>query len=623
MPFLQLYGRVLTLLAHEQGLAVTLAIANLALAAFSFVEPVLFGQVVDALSAIGRRPAEQIWAEAVWLLALWGVVGLVGIVASILVSLHSDRMAHRNRLLVMAKFFEHVMALPLQFHGDTHSGRLIKVMLQGGDNLFGLWLSFFREHLSTFVACLVLLPLTLFMNWRMSVLLIGLVVFFAALTVLVIRHTEQAQGAVEDYHTELAASAADALANVMVVQSFERLAAEARQFRHIIRRVIDAQFPVLTWWAVVSVMTRGASTIAVILIFVFGTVLTFEGRTTVGEVVTFMGFATMLIGRLEQTMGFVARMFFQRPAIEEFFELLDTVTTVPEKPDARPLATVRGEVVFDQVGFAYVPQRQVLADVSFAVKPGMTVALVGHTGSGKTTTMGLLQRLRDPDAGAIRIDGMDLRDATLESLRRAVGVVFQESLLFNRSIAENLRVGKPDATQNELEMAARLAEAHDFIISQVQGYDTLVGERGSTLSGGERQRLSIARALLKNPPILILDEATSALDTRTEEKVQRALKALMAGRTTFVIAHRLSTVRDADLILVFEHGRIVERGSFGELVARGGVFSELVSTQLAPTEKKIEEGMAAADAALAEAEAEAEARGAQGLAPGTAGLPAG
>jgi len=333
-----------------------------------------------------------------------------------------------------------------------------------------------------------------------------------------------------------------------------------------------------------------------------------EGKSTVGEIVTFMGFATMLIGRLEQAMGFVSRMFFQRPALEEFFELLDTRTTVPEKPDARPLQNVRGEVSFDNVSFSYVPGREVLSQVNFSVSPGATVALVGHTGSGKTTTMGLLQRLRDPSSGAIRIDGVDLRDVTLESLRQTVGVVFQESMLFNRSIADNLRVGKPDATQNELEMAARLAEAHEFIIRQVQQYETMVGERGSTLSGGERQRLSIARALLKNPPILILDEATSALDTKTEARVQKALKALMAGRTTFVIAHRLSTVRDADLILVFENGRIVERGSFAELVAKGGIFSELVSTQLAPAEKKHEEGVAAADAAIAEAEEKAAAR---------------
>jgi ABC-type multidrug transport system fused ATPase/permease subunit len=211
------------------------------------------------------------------------------------------------------------------------------------------------------------------------------------------------------------------------------------------------------------------------------------------------------------------------------------------------------------------------------------VALVGQTGAGKSTCMAMLQRAWDPLDGRISIDGQDLRDVQIESLRRAIGVVFQESMLLNRSIRDNLLIGKPDASQEELERACRMADAHDFITGQAQGYDTLVGERGTTLSGGQRQRLAIARALLKDPPILILDEATSALDAATEARVAAALKTLMAGRTTFIIAHRLSTVRDADEILVFEGGRIVERGGFAALVAAEGVFARLVATQLTPS----------------------------------------
>jgi ATP-binding cassette subfamily B protein len=207
------------------------------------------------------------------------------------------------------------------------------------------------------------------------------------------------------------------------------------------------------------------------------------------------------------------------------------------------------------------------------------VALVGETGAGKSTAMSLLHRQDDPQSGAIRIDGTDIRDVTLDSLRAQIGVVFQESMLFYRSIADNLRVGKPDASDAEMEAAARLACAHDFILRQPRGYQTRIGERGANLSGGERQRLSITRVLLKNPPILILDEATSALDAATEAQVQQALKNLKAGRTTFIIAHRLATIRDADLILVFQEGRIIERGTFSELVRRGGFFARLVATQ--------------------------------------------
>jgi ATP-binding cassette subfamily B protein len=214
----------------------------------------------------------------------------------------------------------------------------------------------------------------------------------------------------------------------------------------------------------------------------------------------------------------------------------------------------------------------------------MTVALVGHTGSGKSTTLSLLYRLFDPVGGRILIDGQDIRDVTLASLRANIGVVFQENALFNRSIAENLRIGRPEATDAELEQACRLAQAWDFISRAEHGLATVVGERGVKLSGGERQRLAIARALLKDPPILILDEATSALDSATEAKVQQALAALKQGRTTFIIAHRLSTVRDADLILVLERGKVIERGSYAELILKDGPFARLVATQMAATQ---------------------------------------
>jgi ATP-binding cassette subfamily B protein len=563
---------------------VGLSFAALALAGLQFLEPVLFGRVVDLLSRSESLSSAALWQEAFALLALWGAVGLSAIGANVATALLSDRMAHRNRLSVMARYFEHVLSLPLSFHGDTQSGRLMKVMLMGSDNLFGLWLSFFREHLTTFISALVLLPLTLILNWRLGLLLMALVVLFALVSAWVIRKTERAQGQVEELHSQLAGTAQDALSNVVVVQSFSRLHSEARMMGDIIRQVLDHQFPVLTWWAVVAVLTRAASTITVILIFILGTMLHLRGEATVGEIVSFMGFATLLINRLEGAVGFVSRLVFQMPSLQQFFEVLDARTSVPEKPDALDLPRVSGEVRFENVAFAYPGGPRILTDVSLHAPPGRTIALVGQTGAGKSTAMALLQRLWDPVDGRITLDGHDLRDLTLDALRRNVGVVFQESMLFNRSIRDNLLIGRPDAVQEDVERACRMAEAHDFIIRKPHGYDTMLGERGITLSGGQRQRLAIARALLKDPPVLILDEATSALDAATEARVQKALKALMAGRTTFIIAHRLSTVRDADEILVFEGGRVAERGGFDELVRQGGRFADLVRTQLASTE---------------------------------------
>ena len=586
MGFLQTYARVLSLLAPDKWVAIGLALASLALAGLQFLEPVLFGRVVDVLSGADRLPQDTVWQQAISLLIVWTAVGLTGIAANVAVSLLADRMAHRNRLAVMHRYFQHVLAMPLSFHGDTASGRLMKVMLVGTDHLFGIWLSFFREHLVTFITGLVLLPLTFFMNWRLAIVLLVLVIIFVIVATFVVSRTQDAQEQVEGLQSQLAGNAQDALSNVVVVQSFTRMAAEAKLFGDIMRQVLDHQFPVLNWWAVVSVLTRSASTISIITIFILGTWLHMRGQASVGEIVAFMGFATMLIGRLEGAVGFVARLLIQVPGLREAFAVLDARSSVPENPNAIDIPRVQGAVAFENVAFGYPGGGKILNDVSFEAPPGKTVALVGQTGAGKSTAMSLLQRLWDPIEGRITIAGHDLRAISLESLRRNVGVVFQDAMLFNRTIRENLLVGRPDATQEQLEEACRMAEAHDFITRQPQGYDTRVGERGTSLSGGQKQRLSIARALLKDPPILILDEATSALDAATEARVQKALKALMAGRTTFIIAHRLSTIRDADEILVFEFGRIVERGSFDELVEQGGRFAELVRTQLSGAEQK-------------------------------------
>src|SRR5262245_21521348 len=581
MEFFRVYGRVIGLLRAERGLAIMLALANVAVAALQFYEPVLFGKVVDLLGSARDKPVEVLWQEATQLLILWAVVGIGGIVANIIVSLQADRMAHRRRLGAMATFFEHVLVLPFAFHHAQHSGRLLKVMLTGVDHLFGIWLSFFRDSFATLVALFVMLPLSLFMNWRLGSLLIVLIIFFAIANAWVVSRTDRLQQEVENRHSDLASRAGDALGNIHLIQSFVRLAAETGELHRIIRETLAVQYPVLNWWALLSVLTRAASTITVILMFVLGTWLYVQGQASVGEIVSFMGFATLLISRMDQASAFVSRIFFQLPALADFFRVLDSQSTVPDNPHGIDIGRAKGDVEYDDVTFSYDGKRPALTHFSLRVPAGTTAAFVGPTGAGKTTALSLLHRMWDPQSGAIRIDGIDHRDMKLESLRRNIGVVFQDSTMFYRTIGDNLRIGKPDATQAELEEAARLAEAHDFIMRQPHGYDTMVGERGTRLSGGERQRLAIARALLKNPPILILDEATSALDSVTEARIQKALKTLMAGRTTFVIAHRLSTIRDADCVVVFEHGRVVEQGGYQALMAKGGAFTRLVATQQA------------------------------------------
>jgi len=574
MSLTRLYTRVLELLGNESGLALVLAVANLVLAGAQFAEPVLFGRIVDVLSS-SATTVPSAWP----LLAAWAGFGLFTIGVSAVVALHADRLAHRQRQAVLTGYFEHILQLPLTFHTGTHSGVLMKVMLNGTDALWRLWLGFFREHFAAIMSVVVLLPLSLVVNWRLAILLFVLCIVFTVLTTLVVRKTYGMQSEVESRYSDLSARASDAIGNVALVQSFVRVEAEVQGLRFVADSLLKAQMPVLSWWALVTVMTKTSTTITVLAIFTLGIALHQQGLTSVGEIVMFVSFATILIQKLEQAVAFINNVFMEAPRLQEFFRVLDTVPAVHDRPDAIDTGRLTGLVEFSDVTFSYDGKRTAIEDLSFTALPGQTIALVGPTGAGKSTAIALLHRAFDPQSGFIKIDGMDVRGLKLTALRRNIGVVFQEALLFNRSIADNLRVGKPDASDEELRTAAARAQALEFIERSEKGFDTNAGERGRMLSGGERQRLSIARALLKDPPILILDEATSALDAVTEAKVNAALDEVMKGRTTFVIAHRLSTIRNATRILVFEHGRVIESGTFDELVAKGGRFAELARAQ--------------------------------------------
>ena len=579
--FLKVYLRVLGFLGPHWRAAAGLCAANVALVGIGFVEPVLFGHVIGSLAGAGPSPAN---------ILAWAAMGVLGVGAGMATSLMADRLAHRLRLKVMGRAFAHVLQLPPAHTARYPTGTLMKMLWGGGDEMFSLWLGLFRDHLAIVLCLAGLLPLALFLNPALGAVLVVLAVVFTFTSSLTIRRTRAGQRRAEDAHSAMASQVGDVLGNAPLIRAFGRAPLEAETFGRLAGDVVRHQFPVLAWWAGVSVMNRVASTVATVAVVGLGAWLHGQGRATTADVVTFMGFAGMLIGRLEGAVATVAHLGGSVPRLEDFFELLDTASTVPDPVGQPALPDGPGRVEFRGVRFAYPGGAAVLDGINLTARPGETVALVGLTGSGKSTAMSLLQRLWDPDEGAVLVDGHDLRDVSLASLRDRIGTVPQESLLLNRTIGENLCLGRPDATQAEVERAARRAEAHDFILRQPNGYDTLVGERGATLSGGQRQRLAIARTLLRDPRILVLDEATSALDGATEEKVVRAMKAAASGRTTFVIAHRLATIRDADRILFFQDGVIAEAGTFDELVARDGLFAALARTQLlAPARVELEE----------------------------------
>jgi ATP-binding cassette, subfamily B, beta-glucan exporter len=579
MGFFHLYYRALKLLGSDRRLGWVLAFANLTLACALFAEPILFGRVIDALSRTPSADGSAAW-EAVWpLLTIWIGFGLFTIACSTAVALFSDRLAHHRRHVILGKYVEHVLHLPLAQQTRTHSGRLMKIMLQGTDTLWWLWLSFFREHLAAIVSLIILIPVALFINWRLALVLITLCIVFGFLTNFILRKTQALQQQIESHHSDLAELTSDTLGNIALVQSFARIQIELKSLQEISQRVLGAQFPVLSWWAIVTVLTRSATTISILCIIVLGVWLYTQALITIGAIVTFVAFAGLIISRLEQVVAFANKLATDAPRLQEFFDVLDTTPEIKDRPDAIDPGRSGGLVEFHNVCFSYNQQHQAVDHLSFSIKPGQTLALVGASGAGKSTALSLLYRAFDPQSGFITIDGLDIRQFQLTALRRNIGVVFQEPLLFNRSIADNLRIGSPDASDAELRTACTRAQALDFIERQPDGFNTIIGERGRTLSGGERQRLSIARVLLKDAPILILDEATSALDTPTEASLLSALEAVTETRSTLVIAHRLSTIRQADHILVMDAGKVIESGSFDMLYQQGGRFTGIMQQQ--------------------------------------------
>ncbi len=563
-----IYLRTLALLGREKGRAIALALAGTAVALVQLAEPVLFGRMIDRLSD---------GSGAFGLIALWAGFGIAGILSGAVLAISSDRLAHRTRMAALSEAFSRAITLPISYHARSGTGAVVRAILSGTDALFSIWLGVLRQQLTAFVGVVLMIPTALAMDARMAAILIALGLVYLAANVLVVRKTDSGQRSVEAVTNSLFGRVGDVIGNVTVVQSYGRFASEINALRSLAGSLLAAQYPVLTWWGLLTVLTRAAATLTMVVIFAAGAVFAARGEISVGQIVSFGAFAGLLVGQLDQLASFVTNVFRQTPVLRSYFALVDAAAEIGDSPDARPFAAPPlGHIRFDHVDFRFPGGEQGLHDVDFEVLPGQTVALVGPTGAGKTTCLALLQRLRDPAAGRISIDGRPLPSITLASLRDNIATVFQEAGLFNRPIAENIRIGRPEANMEEVVEAARLAEADDFIRRKPGGYDFVIGERGVALSGGERQRLALARAILKNAPILVLDEATSALDPVTEANIKRAIDHLRANRTTLVIAHRLSTVADADLILVFDQGRIVERGTFAALVAQGGLFASLV-----------------------------------------------
>ena len=561
---------------YRWGVIMSLILALITVALTLYV-PILTGRAVDRI--VGQGNVDFAGLTRI----LWKILGAVGLtaVSQWLMNHINNTITYRVVKDIRARAFNHLETLPLSYIDAHPSGDIIsriiadidqfsEGLLMGFTQLFtgvltigGTLLFMLSIHPAITLVVVVLTPVSLFVAS-----------FIAKKTFVMFRHQSETRG-------ELTALTDEMLGNMKVVQAFGYQEETQKQFEEINSRLAGYSLRATFFSSITNPSTRFVNSMVYAAVGITGAYAVIRGFMTVGQLTSFLSYANQYTKPFNEISGVVTELQNALASAARVFELIDEKAILDDKPDAAVLTHVEGKVELVNVDFSYTPDRKLIENFGLNVNPGQRVAIVGPTGCGKTTIINLLMRFYDVDSGSIKVEGTDIRNITRKSLRTNYGMVLQETWLKTGTIRENIAYGRPDASEEEIIRAAKEAHAHGFIMRMPEGYDTVISEDGGNLSQGQKQLLCIARVMLCLPPMLILDEATSSIDTRTEIRVQKAFARMMEGRTSFIVAHRLSTIREADVILVMRDGHIVEKGRHEELLERGGFYAEIYNSQFA------------------------------------------